>query len=193
MSSAVLPLHQRHADLTRESIVAAAVDLLTEAPFDALSAKAIAKRAGMSERTVFRHFAGRDELLDGVAAEMIARIAAPPLPDTPEALLDYPRALFTRFEQVAELARAALHSELYGRVGRGSRAGRAKAIDALIDAHAAGRSATDRRRASANLQYQLTASTWHYYRTQLDQPLAEAIACARLAVGQFLAGLGITP
>jgi AcrR family transcriptional regulator len=59
-------LRAEQAEQTTARIVQAAVDLLSEGDARDLSMADVAERAGVSVRTVYRSFAGKDELLDGV-------------------------------------------------------------------------------------------------------------------------------
>jgi AcrR family transcriptional regulator len=63
------PLRRERAAETREQIICAGADLLHEFPiwnWAALTVRAVADRAGVSPRTVYRHFAGERELRDAV-------------------------------------------------------------------------------------------------------------------------------
>ena len=60
------PLRAEQAEHTRQRIVQAAVDLLSEGDAGDLSMPEVAARAGVSVRTVYRSFATKDDLLDGV-------------------------------------------------------------------------------------------------------------------------------
>lgn len=60
------PLRAEQAEQTTGRIVQAAVDLLSEGDARDLSMAEVAERAGVSVRTVYRSFASKDELLDGV-------------------------------------------------------------------------------------------------------------------------------
>jgi AcrR family transcriptional regulator len=60
------PLRAEQAEQTTARIVQAAVDLLSEGDASDLAMAAVAERAGVSVRTVYRSFASKDELLDGV-------------------------------------------------------------------------------------------------------------------------------
>ena len=70
----------------RDQVVRAAWDLFVEHGFDATTVDQIAEAAGMSRRTFFRYFAGKDELIldkllevgDRVAAALAARPAGEP-------------------------------------------------------------------------------------------------------------------
>jgi AcrR family transcriptional regulator len=63
------PLRREKAAETREQIVSAGADLLHGFPiwnWAALTVRAVADRAGVSPRTVYRHFAGERQLRDAV-------------------------------------------------------------------------------------------------------------------------------
>jgi AcrR family transcriptional regulator len=63
------PLRREKAAATRGRIIAAAADLLHGYPvwnWTALTVRSVSQRAGVSERTVYRHFAGERELRDAV-------------------------------------------------------------------------------------------------------------------------------
>lgn len=67
------PLRRQRAAETRERIVAAGAELLHGSPiwnWRALTARAVAERAGVNERTVYRHFAGERELRDAVLGRL---------------------------------------------------------------------------------------------------------------------------
>jgi AcrR family transcriptional regulator len=65
------PLRRRRAAETRERIIAAGAELLHDFPvwnWQALTVRAVAKRACVNERTVYRHFENERELRDAVLA-----------------------------------------------------------------------------------------------------------------------------
>jgi AcrR family transcriptional regulator len=66
------------AVLTRERIVAAAVELVDEAGPDALTMRAVAGRLEAGTMSLYRHVSGRDELLDLVLAAMAAEVTERP-------------------------------------------------------------------------------------------------------------------
>lgn len=74
------PLRRRRAAETRERIISAGVDILHGFPvwnWRALTVGAVAERAGVNERTVYRYFSGERELRDAVMArqEAVADVA----------------------------------------------------------------------------------------------------------------------
>lgn len=69
------PLRRERAEQTRERIVVAGADLLHGVPiwdWRALTVRAVAARAGVNERTVYRHFANERALRDAVLQRMEA-------------------------------------------------------------------------------------------------------------------------
>lgn len=179
----------RNAELTHRAILDAAVEQLERAPLKELTMRAVAGRAGMSERTLFRYFASHDELLDAVIDEVVRRFDLPADPTSVTELLAYPEALYARFDDIAALTKAILHSELYPRVRKTNTQRRWKAVRGIVDAFAPERSERERTFAAANIRYYLTATTWHYYRFQFGFAPADAVRCARIAISQSLDGL----
>lgn len=191
MSMPPRSLASRHSDLTQRVILDGAVELLDVIPVGELTVRAIAKHAGISERTVFRYFATREDLLDAVAIEVARRLDEPPLPTSIEELLAYPQELYSRFEQMANLTKVALHSELYHRIRSADLDRRGDVIQALIDRLAPNSPEHERTLATANIRYYLIATTWHYYRFYFGFSLEDTIQCAKMAIGQSLQSLDV--
>lgn len=63
MSTPETSLRQRHAELTRELILRTVAEMLEEGAASDLSVPEVARRSGVSLRTVYRHFPTRDDLL----------------------------------------------------------------------------------------------------------------------------------
>jgi AcrR family transcriptional regulator len=180
--SSTLSLIDRHTEATQKLILASAIELLERASVSELTVRAVAKHAGMSERTVFRYFASRDAFLDAVAAEVVRNLQTPAPPAEIAGLPEYPRLLYARFEEKIDLVRSALHTEVFKRIHDTVARERWQAVRALIDARAGHRSARDRKIAAANILYYLAASTWHYYRFHFGFTLAESVESARTAI-----------
>jgi AcrR family transcriptional regulator len=104
-------LRARKAARTREAIVAAAVALFDERGYDRTSVAQIAARAEVGERTFFRYFADKEEVLFGDDDELLDLIVAALVPRAPgEAPLDAAvraaRAVLERIAARAELVPA---------------------------------------------------------------------------------------
>ena len=64
------PLRERQAQQTRELILDAVTQLIETGRIDEVTTKEIADTAGVSERTVYRHFPDRAALLSGLTARL---------------------------------------------------------------------------------------------------------------------------
>jgi AcrR family transcriptional regulator len=71
------PTRRRDPEKTRESIDSAALDLFAEKGFAGTATSEIAKRAGVAEGTIFRHYPNKKALLIGVMRPVIERVMAP--------------------------------------------------------------------------------------------------------------------
>jgi AcrR family transcriptional regulator len=98
-------LRDAHRDLTRGRIVEAALDLLREGNAAGLTFAGVAARAGMTERTVYRHFETRDALMTAAWTRIGALVNTPELPKTPEFLTDQPLTAFPGFDAEERLMR----------------------------------------------------------------------------------------
>jgi len=112
-------LREEYAALTRQRIVLAFVETLQDEATDDISMAAVAKRAKVAERTIYRHFKTRAELL-AAAGEWVEDNVFGYIPFTsPDELPDIFRKLCKRFDRHPHLARALALT----RVGRNVRAG----------------------------------------------------------------------
>ncbi|WP_048149871.1 TetR/AcrR family transcriptional regulator [Methanolacinia paynteri] len=69
---------------TRDKIFDAAVDLFSEKGYDRTTVRDIARAAGITESAVYRHYTGKESILDAIFEYMEARVYSPlpPLPDS---------------------------------------------------------------------------------------------------------------
>lgn len=104
------PLRQAQAEDTRQRILSAVAELFETTPEDALSFDAIAARAGIQRRTVFRHFANKDALLEAFWAWINQKVALRTWPETEADLLAMPPETFAGFDRHEGVIRAALTS-----------------------------------------------------------------------------------
>ncbi|MBR1088594.1 TetR family transcriptional regulator [Bradyrhizobium manausense] len=121
-------LRGEYAEMTRQRIVAAFVATLEDEEADDVSMAAVAKRAKVAERTIYRHFKTRAELF-AAAGEWIENNVFSYIPFTsPDELPEIFRKLCKRFDRHPHLARAIAMT----RAGRRVRAGFRRH---LIDQH----------------------------------------------------------
>ena len=108
MRSYSSPLRAEQTALTRRRILDAAVEILNERDAGDLAMQDVADRAGVSVRTVYRHFASRDELLDGLVGaidEQLVAVAGPP-PATADEYVEVGASVIPAVFQVEPLYRA---------------------------------------------------------------------------------------
>jgi AcrR family transcriptional regulator len=107
------PVSQRvlQKERTRRRILDMAVALMRNSGEEAVTIRAVAAEADVTERTVYRHFRSRDALLRSVWRRMWELIGSPVSPETADALVERPRSLFPRLDEQRKLVRAYLHSQ----------------------------------------------------------------------------------
>ena len=104
-------LRDRQTATTRAEILDVAFEMLTRHPNDAFSHEAIAKKAGMGARTVYRHFPSRAELLQALW-ERLRGTTGIRFPTDEEEVVPFIRDVFQQFEDHQALVRAVLNSSV---------------------------------------------------------------------------------
>jgi AcrR family transcriptional regulator len=190
MSSAEIgSLPERRNDLTRRLILDAAVDLLESDGVGEITMRAVARRANISQRTVFRYFATRDLFLDAIAEQARTRMALPPDPRSLDELLQFPRRFYEALERQQRLVIAGLHSEIIDRMREAAARSRWVAVRKIVDELAPTAPARERKIAATNISYPLGASSWRYYRFYFRLSLEETILCAETSIGLAIQSL----
>lgn len=82
------PLRERQAQQTRDDVLDALVILLSDRAVDEVTTKEVARVAGVSERTVYRHFPDRTALVEGLTSRFMS--SGNWVPTTPERFHDLP-------------------------------------------------------------------------------------------------------
>lgn len=176
------PLRQEQQLATRERILQALADVVTE--HGTPTVPAVAERAGVSERTVYRHFPTRDALLSGLFAWVMQLSAPDARPTVPslDSLVGVVRDMFPRFERRPELIRA-LNSNDIGREMRAGRAAyRRKNIqDALADS-LEGVDGDTRRQAEAIVHLVSSSTAYLHLHDFWDMSAADAADAVEWAV-----------
>jgi AcrR family transcriptional regulator len=112
------PTRREHAELTRRRILDALIDLMVDERPATISIPAVAKRANVSVRTVYHHFATKEALFDALAAAPQERGGGSelPQPQSPKELAAGMRAAYVYLEHNADLFNAVRASEVEPRV-----------------------------------------------------------------------------
>ena len=98
-------LRDAHRELTKGRIVDAALNLMREGKPGDLTFAGVAARAGMTERTVYRHFETRDALMAAAWARINVLVKTPEMPSTPGTLIGQPATAFPAFDAEEKLMR----------------------------------------------------------------------------------------
>ncbi len=159
------PLRARLDETTRGLIIDALVAQLNEQGAFDFSYFELARRAGVSVRTIYRHFPARQDLFDALSRRVNTSVGFE-YPRSRDGLVAVVRALFPIFDQNAALLSAQMQVGL-GKVrarGRSKRVGVMQEVIALAVPHLA----QDRHRAAAGvLTCLLSAATWQRLREEI--------------------------
>lgn len=177
-----------YTDQTSRLLLEAALRVLARDSLRGVTYRAVAAEAKVSERTVFRYFAAREEFLDAIALELTRRLDLPPPPTSIGKLQEAPDALYRCFERESNLTRAGVHSELHERMRAMARP-RWLAVRRLVEAYSPQVTEQRRKFASVNFQYILSANAWHSYRFHFRLTIDESIECAKTSIRQTISGL----
>jgi len=109
-------VRRRDGEQTRQRLLRSALELFTANGFRATTTPEIAQRAGVAEGTIYRHFTGKDHLLNEVyrtaqrwALAILVEIDAEKAPGAPERLQRLGRRLFEAAERDPAALRMLFH------------------------------------------------------------------------------------
>jgi AcrR family transcriptional regulator len=169
---------------TQEAILAAYAELIEELGTDDVSFRLIARRAGVGERTIFRNYATRVDLLLATAAwierKIFPRRDAPSIFDMPLTI----RAAMESYDHRPELAHVVAETTMRGISGATPSPRRAM-LEEMIDAEISALGNAERRAIVAALAHLDSAATWVTFRREFGMTrsdIADAAAWAAEAV-----------
>ena len=170
----VSPLREEQAQATRERILQGLIEVLARGAAE-LSVPAVAREAGVSVATVYRHFPSKQALLDGLGDHVRERwLGELPTPRTPAELADLFARVYPRIDARSEVVQAALASPLARRGRKASMKGRLARVDAAL-APVKGRITSEDYARLRSVAALLTASeTVHFLRELVGLPVSDA-------------------
>ena len=137
---------RRDGEATRQRLLRAALELYTTVGFRATTTPAIAARAGVAEGTIYRHFSGKEHLLNEVFRNAqrwgttLVRESSEGLADAPARLQQVARQLLDTASRDAALTRMLLRRREEQHLDEKSREAEREFRDALQHVVAAGKS-----------------------------------------------------
>jgi AcrR family transcriptional regulator len=182
------PLRASQAAATRERIVEACVALMQRGAD--LTYAAVAAEAQVQERTVYRHFAKKEDLEAALWDWIVRHLThADFAARNEDQLVAAVRESFTGFDGAAPLIQAMLHSPQGLDVRRRQQPMRRAMFEACVDSAVPGVPPPVRDRAAAVLQVLYSAASWDLLRSFWDMDAAEAADAIELGIRSLLSGL----
>jgi len=186
MSATSEPAAHSGGDLSRtqDAILAAYAELIEELGTADVSFRLIARRAGVGERTVFRNYAARVDLLLATAAWIERKIF---LRQDSRSIFDMPlaiRAAMESYDHRPELAHVVAETTMRGISGAAPSPRRAM-LEGMIDAEIPALEDAERTAIVAALAHLDSAATWVTFRREFGMDrndIADAAAWAAEAV-----------
>ncbi|MFL6726962.1 MAG: TetR family transcriptional regulator [Sphingomicrobium sp.] len=109
-AASLTSVRDEYKEQTRSRILEAAAAIAREAGEEQVTIAAVAARAGVRDRTVYRHFKTREALVGSVWKMVRERVALPNPARTGDALIETPLLFFPKLHDERELVRAYLYS-----------------------------------------------------------------------------------
>ncbi len=174
------PLRTDQQQGTRQRILEAVVAELEEKLPEELSFPSIAERARVAERTVYRHFPTREDLMDAFWTWWIAGPFGVPTDEamTPDEVPDFIARIYAAFDRHEQVSRALVFSPSGREIRNRSRGGRLKMIETTFASMTRRLSDDDRKVALAVIQMLYSITTWQTLRDlrKLSGPEAQRAA-----------------
>ena len=178
------PLRAEQMEQTRVRILEATTDVVADPASEEVTIPLVAKRAQVSLRTVYRHFATREALFDAWAewVDERLRIHLHSYPDSAEQLAPFARELYRSYDESGSLVRAMLASRAGRAVRERTRRRRRRAFNRAMRELTAGLEPKARARALAVVYLLVSAPAWQAMREQSGLDGVEAGKAAAWAL-----------
>jgi AcrR family transcriptional regulator len=154
------PLRDRQAEQTRELILQALTEQLSDTGLKDFNIPRLAQRAGVSVRTVYRYFPTKDALLEEFAYWLDSQIGSAAAPRSLEELIALPETAFPAFDERESLIRAQWltpHGRATREIGRKRRLANWRKVLADV---AGNLPASEQRRCLGVVLFLLSSRTW---------------------------------
>jgi AcrR family transcriptional regulator len=185
------PLRERQREETRRTIVESVAALVAEGAIHTFTVQDVARRAGISYATVYRHFPTRESLLEGTYewANELARLRSPSSPTRLEELPAWIERSMPIFEEGREISRAVLVIMGALNIQPPSRRERDRAVEGLVRAELPGFGADRVRQAAAVLRLLAGSDAWATLRDRFGLDEADTAAALTWALEALIRDL----
>ena len=185
------PLRAEQAASTRARVLDAAIDLLQSTDTGDVAIPDVAERAGVSVRTAYRVFPTREDLLEGVLAELSQRFEAiaGTIPTTLDALAESAEGAVRAVYEVEPLFRAMFATPAGRELHRRTAPQRREAIDEMLVDELADLSPQQRRRFVAVAHLLSSSRSVLLLKDYHDLDADDAVVAVRWALAVLVAAV----
>ena len=187
------PLRAEQRERTRARILAAAVELLADEGLEELKIPALARRAGVSVRTVYVHFATKDALLEAIAERLDELVGALTYPQRADDLPAFAVGFFEGFDRNEHLFTAAARTKPGREVSARRRGKRIEDMEAALAQELAGLDPLADRQALAAIYVIHAAGSWRAMKDYFGLTGAQAGEATAWAIRAMLRELERSP
>ncbi|MGN6370388.1 MAG: TetR/AcrR family transcriptional regulator [Phycisphaerae bacterium] len=183
------PLRQKQAEATRNAIVEAAIQLLTDSPHQELSHDRVARHARIATRTVYRYFPSPGELLDAAWNEIDRQLGLSEYPSSESDLLSAAPRVFRRLDERGPLIAALLSSNAGKEMRRRNNERRRAAIRQALRNATTNLPPRKAAQVAGIFQVLFSAPAWQILRERARLPGDDAAEAVHWAMRALLASL----
>jgi AcrR family transcriptional regulator len=160
------PLRARQKEQTRDLILAAVGQILARADFSAVTIAEVARVAEVTDRTIYRHFPTREDLLREFWKVTLQRLSGDLLdnPDSLEEMCELTRRLFSMFDAEEGVMRAISASPEGRMIRKGPNAARLGKVQQFLAPMLEGNPERERENVAAAVFTLCSVSVWMHMR-----------------------------
>lgn len=187
------PLRAEQRARTRIRILEAAIEQLADEGLEDLTIPLVARRAGVSVRTVYVHFPTKDALTEAISELLDERIGAIRFPEKADDLPSFVAGIFEGFDRDEPLFTGALRTRPGREVSARRRPKRIEELEKALEPELAGLEPLERREALAAIYMALSVGSWRAMKDYFGLSGSEAGETAAWAVRAMLRELRRSP
>jgi AcrR family transcriptional regulator len=189
------PIRAEQQELTRQRIFEAVAEELAQNAPEELSFAAIAARAKIAERTVYRHFPTKEALIEAFWQWWITGPFGVPqdVPVSPDELPAYLARLYAAFDKHEQISRAFVFSRSGREIRSRTRGGRLKMYEASLEPVTRRLGADEKKLVLAVFHTLISISSWQTLRDFRNLSGPEASRAAAWAMRVLLRELRANP